>query len=73
VPLEGLVDFEAERKRLSREIERAVKEIAFLEGKLGRRDFVERAPREVVGRERERLTEQRQIHEKLSASLVALE
>jgi valyl-tRNA synthetase len=73
VPLEGLVDFEAERKRLSKEIERAVKEIAFLEGKLGRRDFVERAPREVVGRERERLAEQRQIHEKLSASLVALE
>ena len=73
VPLGGLVDFEAERRRLSREIERAVKEIAFLEGKLGRRDFVERAPREVVGRERERLAEQRQIREKLSASLIALE
>ncbi len=73
VPLEGLVDFEAERQRLRKEIERATKEIAFLEGKLGRRDFVERAPAEVVKRERERLTEQRQIHEKLSASLVALE
>jgi valyl-tRNA synthetase len=73
VPLEGLVDFDAEKQRLRKEIERAKREIAFLEGKLGRRDFVERAPRDVVERERARLTEQRQIHDKLSVSLTALE
>src|SRR6266540_3046618 len=72
VPLEGLVDFEAEKQRLSKEIERAGKEIAFLEAKLGRRDFVERAPAEVVERERVRLAEQQQVHAKLSASLAAL-
>ncbi len=73
VRLEGVVDFEAERQRLRKEIERARKEIAFLEGKLGRPDFVERAPAEVVERERERLGEQRQIEQKLAASLTALE
>jgi len=73
VRLEGVVDFEAERQRLRKEIERARKEIAFLEGKLGRPEFVERAPAEVVERERERLAEQRQTEEKLTTSLAALE
>ncbi|HET7874022.1 MAG TPA: class I tRNA ligase family protein, partial [Methylomirabilota bacterium] len=72
VPLDGLVDFEAEKQRLRKEIERAEKEIAFLEAKLGRRAFVERAPADVVERERQRLAEQRRIREKLSASLTAL-
>jgi valyl-tRNA synthetase len=73
VHLAGVVDLGAERQRLQKEIERARKEIAFLEGKLGRRDFVERAPAEVVERERGRLAEQRQIEAKLAASLKALE
>jgi valyl-tRNA synthetase len=72
VRLDGVVDFEAERQRLRKEIERARKEIAFLEGKLGRPEFVERAPAEVVERERERLVEQRQTEQKLSTSLAAL-
>jgi valyl-tRNA synthetase len=73
VPLAGVVDVAAERNRLVKEIEKAEKEIAFLEGKLARADFVERAPAEVVGRERGRLMEQRRIREKLSSSLAALE
>jgi valyl-tRNA synthetase len=73
VPLAGLVDFAAEKQRLQKEIEKARKEIAFLEGKLGRPDFVERAPAEVVARDRERLAEQGQILEKLTVSLAALQ
>jgi valyl-tRNA synthetase len=72
VRLEGVVDLAAERLRLAKEVERAAKEIAFLEGKLGRPDFVERAPTEIVARERERLAEQRAAREKLTASLAAL-
>jgi valyl-tRNA synthetase len=72
VRLEGVVDFEAERARLRKEVERARKEIAFLEGKLARADFVERAPALVVERERARLTEQRETEQKLAASLAAL-
>jgi valyl-tRNA synthetase len=73
VHLEGVVDLAAERARLGKEIERARKEIAFLEGKLGRPDFVERAPAEVVTRERARLEEQQQILAKLGSSLAALQ
>jgi valyl-tRNA synthetase len=72
VHLEGVVDVGAERARLQKEIDRARKETSFLEGKLGRPDFVERAPAEVVARDRERLAEQGQILEKLTASLAAL-
>ncbi len=73
VHLAGVVDLAAERNRLLKEIEKADKEIRFLQGKLARADFVERAPAEVVERERARLAEQRQIHQKLSSSLVAIE
>src|SRR5215831_5580361 len=73
VHLQGVVDLGAERARLGREIERARKEIAFLEGKLSRPDFAERAPADVVARERGRLEEQQQILAKLSASLTALQ
>jgi valyl-tRNA synthetase len=73
VHLQGVVDVAAERARLTKEIERARKEIAFLAGKLARRDFVERAPAEVVARERERLDEQQEIVGKLTQSLAALE
>jgi valyl-tRNA synthetase len=72
VHLEGVVDLAAERARLGKEIERARKEIAFLEGKLGRSDFVQHAPAEVVARERGRLAEQQQVFAKLSSSLSAL-
>jgi valyl-tRNA synthetase len=73
VHLEGVVDPAAERARLQKEIDKARKETAFLEGKLGRPDFVERAPADVVARDRERLAEQRQILTKLAASLAALQ
>src|SRR6266478_5328507 len=72
VHLDGVVDVGAERARLQKEIDKARKETSFLEGKLGRPDFVERAPAEVVARDRERLAEQGQILEKLTASLAAL-
>ena len=72
VRLEGVVDLAAERQRLGKEIDKAAKEIAFLEGKLGRPDFVERAPADIVARERERLSEQQAVREKLTASLAAL-
>ena len=66
VPLEGLIDFGAERRRLE---DRIAKERAFLQGlenKLANSNFVERAPAEVVERERARADEAR-------ATLAALE
>ncbi|MGH7308175.1 MAG: valine--tRNA ligase [Candidatus Rokuibacteriota bacterium] len=73
VMLAGVVDFAGERVRLEKEIRRATEQIAFFEAKLGRPDFVERAPAEVVTKERERLDEQRRLLAKLTASLAAID
>jgi valyl-tRNA synthetase len=48
IPLEGLIDFDHERARLSREKEKLEKEVTKLEAQLGNADFVERAPAEKV-------------------------
>ena len=69
VHLEGLVDLAAERQRLEKEIKRVGEAIAFTRGKLARPDFTERAPAEIVDREREKLGEQEALHAKLVASL----
>ena len=69
VELAGIVDVAAERQRLEKEIRKAGETIAFLEGKLARPDFVEKAPPEVVERERGRLEAERQLRDKLTASL----
>jgi valyl-tRNA synthetase len=72
VALAGVVDLSAERARLDKEVRRAAEQIAFLESKLGRPDFVERAPAAVVAKERERLDEQRRLKAKLEASRASI-
>ncbi len=55
VPLEGLVDLEAERSRLDKETKRVRSEIAKCEAKLASETFVQNAPAAVVEQERKRL------------------
>ncbi len=73
VDLAGIVDLAAERQRLEKEIKKAGETVGFLRAKLGRPEFVERAPAEIVERERERLVEQEALHAKLAASLAWLD
>jgi len=55
MPLEGLVDVEAERVRLGKEIEKIRAELVKSESKLQNPAFVDRAPEVVVAQERARL------------------
>jgi valyl-tRNA synthetase len=55
VPLEGLIDFEQERRRLQREREKLQAEATKLEAQLGNPNFVSRAPVERVNEVRERI------------------
>lgn len=55
VPLAGLIDYEAEREKLTKEKERVEGEIARLTKKLGNAGFVGKAPAAVVEKEREKL------------------
>ncbi|WP_067617522.1 valine--tRNA ligase [Alicyclobacillus acidiphilus] len=55
IPLEGLVDIEAEKSRLRKEEERLVGEVERIEKKLANDRFVAKAPPEVVESERNKL------------------
>ncbi len=57
VPLRGIVNVEEEEKRLLKEIAKIDKDVDFLGKKLENPSFVERAPAEVVAKEREKLSE----------------
>jgi len=57
VPLRGLVNVEEEEKRLLKEIAKIDKEIDMFSKKLENPSFVDRAPAEVVAKEREKLAE----------------
>jgi valyl-tRNA synthetase len=69
VALAGIVDLAAERQRLEKEIRRVAEAVAFTRQKLARPDFTERAPAEVVEKEREKLVQQEALHAKLVDSL----
>ncbi len=71
-PLGSLVDFEAEKKRLTEELTTAEKYRVSLEGKLGNADFVARAPATVVAGEKEKLAAQKENIGKLKEQLAAL-
>jgi valyl-tRNA synthetase len=68
IDLTGVVDLVAERQRLGKEMARLDETLAFLTAKLARPEFVERAPADIVERERARLVEGRALREKLEAS-----
>ncbi|MEM7125226.1 MAG: valine--tRNA ligase [Chloroflexota bacterium] len=54
LPLAGLVDLDAERERLQKELANVEKQLASVSGKLNNEGFVKKAPEAVVQRERDR-------------------
>ncbi len=54
LPLEGVIDFAAERTRLGKELEKVSKDIAIIDGRLGNAGFVAKAPEDVLEETRER-------------------
>ena len=59
LPLAGLVDIDEERARLRKDIEKQKKELMGLDNKLANAKFLERAPADVVARDRARQAELR--------------
>jgi len=72
VPLKGLVDVEEEEKRLLKEIMKVNTDVEFLKKKLENPSFVERAPADVVAKEREKLEEFATKKSLLEESLVKI-
>ena len=69
MPLAELVDLDAERARLTKELEKAQKQVEGQERKLANENFVARAPEQVVATERERLEKAKALVENLTESL----
>jgi valyl-tRNA synthetase len=72
LPLTGMVNLEAERKRLSKDLTQLEKRINGSQGKLKNQGFVQKAPPEVVAAERGRLADMELQAEKLRSQLAAL-
>jgi valyl-tRNA synthetase len=73
VPMAGLIDKDAELKRLDKELERLQKEAGRLEGKLGNEKFTAKAPAEVVEKEKQKLAEVLSSKERLTEQRAAIE
>lgn len=69
VPLEGLVDIEAEVKRIQKAMEKTQKDIGILTKKLENESFIKNAPEELVVADRSLLDSLRARHERLQESL----
>jgi valyl-tRNA synthetase len=72
VPLEGIIDFDVEIKRLERAKEKLEKDVATLERKLSDENFVKKAPPDVVGADAERLEVLKATVERVEDNLEAL-
>jgi valyl-tRNA synthetase len=72
VPLAGLIDLEVERRRLEKEVAKFDKLVRGMEGKLANPAFLDKAPPDVVARERDKEREYRASLGQLTASLARL-
>tara|TARA_B110000977_G_scaffold47933_1_gene65129 strand:+ start:6748 stop:9513 length:2766 start_codon:yes stop_codon:yes gene_type:complete len=72
VPMAGLIDKEAELARLDKEIDRKQKDRGKTEGKINNPSFVEKAPDEVVQKERDKLQDLDSALEKLNEQRLSI-
>jgi valyl-tRNA synthetase len=73
LPLEGLIDIDAERSRLKKELEKAEAEIGKVEQKLSNSQFVNKVPPTVLAEHQKRLVEWQAKRDHVKVSLEALQ
>ena len=73
LPLQGVIDIDAEADRLKREIDKVGAEITQIDAKLANDKFVSRAPQHVVEEQRERKADAEAMATKLAQALKRLE
>jgi valyl-tRNA synthetase len=73
LPLHGLIDVEKEKQRLEKELARVEAEISSSSEKLNNKDFLTRAPGEVVERERDRLVSHTKARDRVKEIIESLQ
>lgn len=72
IPLEGLIDIETEKTRLQKEVTRLENQLEKLNQKLSNQNFIGRAPKEVVEKERQKKQKYEENLEKFKNNLETL-
>ncbi|HRW30371.1 MAG TPA: hypothetical protein P5227_10270, partial [Emcibacteraceae bacterium] len=72
LPLSGVIDIEAEKARLSKNLEKLEKEIAAVAGRLNNENFVAKAPDHVIAENKKGLEDAREKAEKINQALERL-
>lgn len=72
VPMDDLVDREAERERLNAELDKVLAEIRRADGKLNNSGFMAKAPKKLVDEERTKLEKYLEMKQRIEAQLKAL-
>ncbi|KTD53046.1 valyl-tRNA synthetase [Legionella quinlivanii] len=67
IPMAGLIDKQAELLRLDRELSKLNKDISLAEGKLNNPKFTDKAPADIIAKEKEKLSQALLTKEKLLA------
>ena len=57
VPVEGIIDLDSEISRINREVSKIDVDLKFIEDKLNNKKFIERAPKEIVEKEKNKFKE----------------
>ena len=73
IPMANLIDKEAELARLEKELAKLNKDILFSEGKLNNPTFTDKAPAEIISKERDKLAQAQLARDKLMHHQTAIE
>jgi len=69
LPLEGIIDFAEEERRLNKEIEKISKDLSKVAKKLSNEDFLAKAPDDIIEAEKVKAKDLQEKQEKLGKSL----
>ena len=72
LPLDGLIDFAKEIKRLEKELEKWDKEVKLVQGKLANKGFVEKAPEKIVAAEKQKEIDYQDKYNRVKARIKEL-
>jgi valyl-tRNA synthetase len=72
LPLDGVIDFDSEKKRLAKELDRIAKDMSVIDGRMNNAAFVAKAPPDVLEESRERKAELEGMKAKMDEALKRL-
>ena len=72
LPLDGLIDFAKEIKRLEKELEKWDKEVKLVQGKLANKGFVDKAPEKIVAAEKQKEIDYKDKYNRVKARITEL-